>query len=160
MGVNPASAGFAGLLMNDGVMLQLPAFSRDAVLRALALAASARLGLPPMQVHDQLRTREALGSTAVGGGVAIPHTRLADLDRCAAMLARLPQPVDWQASDGEPVDIVVLLLSPASNSADHLKALARISRALRDAATLPALRTATSVAGVLAAVSGDASITA
>jgi PTS system nitrogen regulatory IIA component len=74
--------------------------------------------------------------------VAIPHTRLPNLASCAVIVARLPQPIDWQAADGEPVDILVLLLSPDDNGADHLKALARISRTLRDPATVPALRVA------------------
>jgi PTS system nitrogen regulatory IIA component len=160
MGIHATSTGFAGLLLPDGVIPQLPAFGRDAVLRALALAASAPLDQPAMLVHERLRTREALGSTAFGGGAAIPHARLSGLDQCVAMLARLPQPIDWQASDGQPVDIVVLLLSPDNNSADHLKALARISRTLRDPATLPALRAAADAAGLMAAIARDAPVTA
>jgi PTS system nitrogen regulatory IIA component len=160
MPLNAMSAGFVGLLLPDGVMAELPAFGREAVLRALALAASARLGLPAMLVHDRLRSREALGSTAFGGGAAIPHARLDGLDQSVAMLARLPQPIDWQASDGQPVDIVVLLLSPENNNADHLKALARISRTLRDPATVPALRAATTVPAMLAAIAGDVQVIA
>lgn len=154
------SAGFAGLLLPDGVIAELPAFGRDAVLRALALAASDRLGASALLVHDRLRAREALGSTAFGGGAAIPHARLDGLAQCAAMLARLPQPIDWQASDGQPVDIVVLLLSPEHNSADHLKALARISRTLRDPATVPALRAATTVPAMLTAIAGEIQVNA
>lgn len=160
MGQHATSAGFAGLLLPDGVMAELPAFGREAVLRALALAASARLDLPAFQLHERLRIREALGSTAFGGGAAIPHARLPGLNQCVAMLARLPQPIDWQASDGQPVDIVVLLLSPDNNSADHLKALARISRTLRDPATVPALRAAQDAAAMLAAIAGETRVTA
>lgn len=160
MGTQANGTGFAGLLLPDGVIPELPAFGRDAVLRALALAAAERLDQPAYLLHERLRTREALGSTAFGGGVAIPHARLPGLDRCAAMLARLPEPIDWQASDGQPVDMVVLLVSPETAGADHLKALARISRALRDPATLPALRAADSAAAMQAAIAGEAAVNA
>jgi PTS system nitrogen regulatory IIA component len=135
-------SGFAGLLLIDGVIPELPAFAKDAAVKSLAREAGDRLGLPWHVIHERLRTREALGATGFGGGVAIPHTRLPNLASCAVIVARLPQPIDWQAADGEPVDILVLLLSPDDNGADHLKALARISRTLRDPATVPALRAA------------------
>ncbi len=160
MGTQANGTGFAGLLLPDGVIPVLPAFGRDAVLRALALAAAERLDQPAYLLHERLRTREALGSTAFGGGVAIPHARLPGVDRCAAMLARLPEPIDWQASDGQLVDVVVLLVSPETAGADHLKALARISRALRDPATLPALRAADSAAAMQAAIAGEAAVNA
>lgn len=160
MGSAAASAGFSGLLLADGVIPRVAAFSRDAVLMALARHVEPQIGLPSLIIAEALRTRESLGSTSFGGGVAIPHARLAGLDRCHAAIARLPQPIDWQATDGEPVDMVVLLLSPEGQSTDHLKALARISRTLRDPATLPALRAAADAAAMRAAVTGDASVTA
>ena len=137
-----SGAGFADLLLQDGAIPVLPAFAKEAALKALAREAGARLDRPWLLIHERLRTREALGPTGFGGGVAIPHARLPGLSRCVALVARLPQSVDWQANDGEPVDILVLLLSPEDAGADHLKALARISRTLRDTATLPALRAA------------------
>jgi PTS system nitrogen regulatory IIA component len=137
-----SGAGFADLLLDDGAIPVLPAFAKDAALQALAREAGARLDIPWLLIHERLRTREALGATGFGGGVAIPHARLPGLAACVAMVARLPQPIDWQANDGEPVDMLVLLLSPEAAGADHLKALARISRTLRDPVSLPALRAA------------------
>lgn len=160
MGSAAQSAGFAGLLLANGIIPGLAAFSRDAVLMALARHAEAELGIPAIIVNEALRTREALGSTSFGGGVAIPHTRLAGLDQCQAALARLPQPIDWQSSDGEQVDVVVLLLSPETAGSDHLKALARISRTLRDPATLPAIRAAADAAAIRAIITGDTRVSA
>lgn len=147
-----SGAGFADLLLQNGVIPVLPALAKDAALKALAREAGARLDMPWLHIHERLRTREALGPTAFGGGAAIPHARLPGLDSCVALVAHLPQPVDWQANDGEPVDILVLLLSPEDAGADHLKALARISRTLRDPATLPALRAAVTGEAMLAAL--------
>lgn len=143
-------AGFADLLLPDGVIPELPALSRDAALQALAREAGSRLGQPWFRIHERLRTREALGSTAFGAGVAIPHTRLPGLAACAVLVARLPQPMDWQAADGAPVDLLVLLLSPETTGADHLKALARISRTLREPGLLLALRQAGDAPGMTA----------
>jgi nitrogen PTS system EIIA component len=145
-----SGAGFADLLLADGAIPALAAFGKDAALRALAREAGARLGMPWLLIHDRLRTREALGPTGFGGGVAIPHARLAGLKGCVALVARVPEPIDWQANDGEAVDILVLLLSPEDAGADHLKALARISRTLRDPVTLPALRAAETREAMLA----------
>jgi len=147
--------GFAGLVVADGVFPALPAFSRDAALLALARAAAGHIDAPALALQAMLVAREAAASTGVGGGAAIPHARLPGLPRPIVLLARLPTAIDWQAVDGEPVDILVLLLSPTKGDADHLKALARIGRTLRDPETLPALRSARSVALMLAAVSPD-----
>ncbi|WP_164156433.1 PTS sugar transporter subunit IIA [Sandarakinorhabdus rubra] len=147
-----SGAGFADLLVADGVIPLLPAFAKDAALKALARAAGDRLGTPWLMIHERLHIREQLGATGFGGGAAIPHARLPGLSGCVALVARLPQPIDWQATDGEPVDVLVLLLSPESAGADHLKALARISRTLRDPRTMPALRTADTAADMMAAL--------
>lgn len=152
--------GFAGLVMDGGVIPALPALAKDAALLALARHAADRLGQSALAIHERLRTREALGSTGFGGGAAIPHARLPGLPACAALVARLPEPIDWGAVDGEPVDVLVLLLSPEDAGADHLKALARISRCLRDPATLPALRAARDAGAMLAALASDTSIPA
>jgi PTS system nitrogen regulatory IIA component len=148
----PNSVGFAGLLLPDGVMSTLPAFSREAALKAMAREAGARLGLPWLTIHERLHTREALGSTAFGGGVAIPHARVPGLAGCAVLVARLPDAIDWQAADGTPVDLLVLLLSPEDAGSDHLKALARISRTLRDPDMLHDLRSAPDAAAMRAAL--------
>lgn len=155
-----SGAGFAGLLLPDGVIPSLPAFAKDAALKALSREAGERLGLPWMTIYERLRTREALGATGFGGAAAIPHARLANLPTCAVLVARLPQPIDWQAMDGELVDVLVLLLSPEGAGADHLKALARISRTLRDTAFLPALRAAGSVSAMQTVLASDVTVSA
>ena len=152
--------GFAGLLAADRVIPVLPAFAKDAALLALARHAADVLGHPALLIHERLRTREALGATGFGGGAAIPHARLPGLTACVAIVARLPQPIDWGAVDGELVDALVLLLSPESAGAEHLKALARISRTLRDPATLPALRAAHDADAMLAVLGGDIAVAA
>jgi PTS system nitrogen regulatory IIA component len=86
--------------------------------------------------------RERLGSTGVGRGVAIPHGKLAKLDRLVGLFARLDKPIDFEALDGEPVDLIFLLLAPEGAGADHLKALARIARLLRDEKIAEQLRAA------------------
>ena len=154
------SPGFAGLVVEGGVIPSLSALSKDAALLALARVAGDATGLSALQIHERLCTREALGPTGFGGGAAIPHARLSGLSACVALLARLPQPIDWGAVDGEPVDIIVLLLSPEGAGADHLKALARISRTLRDPATLPALRAADDALSMMAVLAGEAAIAA
>ncbi|MEY2883598.1 MAG: IIA-like nitrogen-regulatory protein PtsN, partial [Pseudomonadota bacterium] len=103
-------------------------------------------------ILERVRERETLGSTGFGGGAAIPHARIPGLDQVVVVLARLVVPVDYGALDGDPVDIAVLLLSPEGAGADHLKALARISRALRDPAVLDAIRAAGDADALLQAV--------
>jgi PTS system nitrogen regulatory IIA component len=89
-------------------------------------------GRPEREILDVLMQRERLGSTAIGSGIAIPHGKLPKLDRLFGLFARLDRPIDFEALDGQPVDLIFLLLAPANAGADHLKALARIARLLRD----------------------------
>lgn len=144
--------GFAGLVAPGGCIPALSALSRDAALLGLAHAAAAMTGLPVLGIRDRLLAREAAGSTACGSGAAIPHARVPGIATCMALVARLPSPIEWHAVDGLPVDLLVLLLSPPDNDSDHLKALARISRSLRDADTLAALRAAGTADAMLAAI--------
>jgi len=148
--------GFADLLVADGVIIDMAVAGKDALLRALCTAAADALDLPASLVLERVRTREALGSTGFGHGAAIPHARIEGLARCAVLLARLHAPIDYGALDGDPVDVVVLLLSPEDAGADHLKALARISRTLRDPAVMAQLRAAESVAALQGAIAGAA----
>ncbi|MEI6484693.1 MAG: PTS sugar transporter subunit IIA [Sphingomonadales bacterium] len=157
---NSVQPGFASLVMADGLIADLPAFSKEAALMVLARRAGELLGQPVPLIHERLRTREALGTTGFGGGAAIPHARLPGLEGCVAMVARLSQPIDWGTIDGDPVDVLVLLLSPETSGADHLKALARISRSLRDPATVPALRAATTAEAMRVAIGGDVTVSA
>jgi PTS system nitrogen regulatory IIA component len=135
--------GFADLVADDGILCDADFVGKDDLLTGLAGAAAAATGLSPALVLERLRTREALGSTGFGQGAAIPHARIEGLRHIVVIVARLRHGVDYAALDGEPVDIAVLLLSPEGAGADHLKALARISRVLRDPAGLAAIRAAT-----------------
>ena len=99
-------------------------------------------GLDERKIFEILLQRERLGSTGIGHGVAIPHGKLPKIERIFGLFARLDKPIDFEALDGEPVDLVFLLLAPESAGADHLKALALIARLLRDSNNARKLRSA------------------
>jgi PTS system nitrogen regulatory IIA component len=143
---------FAELLSGDSVIPCLHARDKAEALSGLARLAGQITGLAPSLILERVREREALGSTGFGQGVAIPHARIASLNAVSVVFARLSAAVDYGALDGEPVDLVVLLLSPESCGADHLKALARISRTLRNRDILSALRAAPDAEAMRAAV--------
>jgi len=128
------------LLSPDAVIASLKATSKKQALQELAKHAAGLTGLAERRIFDVLLERERLGSTGVGHGVAIPHARMAELDRLFGLFARLEAPIDFDAVDEQPVDLIFLLLAPESAGADHLKALARISRLLRDKASCAKLR--------------------
>lgn len=130
------------LLKPEGVYASLRVKNKKQALRELASRAAQITGLDERQVFDTLLQRERLGSTAVGRGIAIPHARVLGLDDIATVFAQLDEPIDFEAPDGEPVDLVFVLLAPEHAGADHLKALARMSRVLRDPLTLEKLRAA------------------
>lgn len=128
------------LISTDSVVARLPAKSKKQVLQALSAHAARLTDLPERDIFDTLLQREKLGSTGVGRGVAIPHGKLAGLPQILGIFARLEKPVDFESVDREPVDLVFLLLAPESAGADHLKALARISRLLREPTSIEKLR--------------------
>lgn len=128
------------LVMPDAVIPALHANGKKQVLQELAAKAAELTGQDERAVHEILLQRERLGSTGVGNGIAIPHGKLAKLDRLFGLFARLDHPIDFEALDGQPVDLVFLLLAPESAGADHLKALARIARLLRDSSVADRLR--------------------
>jgi PTS system nitrogen regulatory IIA component len=134
----------ADFLDCDAIKTALPGGNKRSLLQQLANLAAQRIDLDPGVILSSLNEREQLGSTGFGQGVAIPHARIEGLDRIYGLFARLGEPVDYKAIDGRAVDLVFLLLSPADAGADHLKALASISRVTRDAATLERLRGARS----------------
>ncbi len=146
------AAGFADLV--EATCLDFAVASKDALFERLCAAAAGAAGLETSAILERVREREALGSTGFGNGAAIPHARLAGLPRVMCVAARLAMPVDYRALDGQPVDIAVLLLSPEGAGADHLKALARISRSLRSPATLAMMRAAPDAAAFRAAIGG------
>lgn len=129
-----------GILTPDSVLPSLHVTSKKQALHELAKRASAITGIGERAIFDTLVERERLGSTGVGRGVAIPHGKLASLDRVYGVFARLTRPIDFDAVDEHPVDLMFLLLAPEGAGADHLKALARVSRLLRDDGMLDRLR--------------------
>jgi len=123
----------ADIVAPDGIILDLKSCnSRRQVLKELSQQAAAMLGIEPQHLLDALLERERLGTTGIGHGIAIPHARLPGIDRLVGLFARLEQPVDFESLDDQPSDLIFLLLAPDSADADSLKALARISRLLRD----------------------------
>jgi PTS system nitrogen regulatory IIA component len=128
------------LITTDAVLPELKANSKKQVLQALAERAAALTGQDEKLVLERVLEREKIGSTGVGGGVAIPHARLPGLDRIVGLFAQLARPVDYESVDEQPVDLVFLMLAPEGAGADHLKALARIARVLREPAVVTRLR--------------------
>ena len=115
----------------SAIRTSLTAREKRGLLQRLAQAAASQLDMDAGTIADALLEREALGSTGFGGGVAIPHGKLEGLDRVYGLVARLDQPLDYDAIDKMPVDIVFLILSPPDAGADHLRALAAVSRVAR-----------------------------
>jgi nitrogen PTS system EIIA component len=124
----------------DAVRAPLKATSKKRLLQELADLAGAVYGVSSNSVYKALLERETLGPTGVGRGVAIPHARFGGVDRVLGLFVRLEKPVDFEAIDRQPVDLVFTLLAPESAGADHLKALARVSRTLRSEAVCSKLR--------------------
>jgi PTS system nitrogen regulatory IIA component len=128
----------------EAIRVDLAAGNKRQLLNQLAQIAAGRLSLDPSQIADAIAERERLGSTGFGGGVAIPHGKLDKLDRVYAMVVRLAAPIDYKAIDGQPVDLVFMLLSPPNAGAEHLKALAAVSRLVRHGGIVEKLRGARS----------------
>ena len=136
----------AELISPQQVVAGLRVGSKRELLRELAKRAAKALAVPQAELETALGAREEMGSTGTGQGVAVPHARLAQLDRFYGLFARLAQPIDFQSVDELPVDLVFLLLSPEKGGNDHLAALAAISRRLRDPAVANSLRSADNAA--------------
>lgn len=143
------------LLSPDLVLVDVAASSKKALFQQLAAVAGPALSLDPATLAAALAERERLGSTGFGGGVAIPHARIPGVERIALMVMRLARPIDFAAVDDEPVDIVVAMFSPPDAGAEHLKALARVSRRFRDAAFVDKLRGAGSRDAFYALLTAD-----
>ena len=122
----------ADLITPQRVVAQLRATNKKQALQELARRAAAMTGIEERTIYDVLIERERLGSTGIGMGIGIPHGRLSGLDTLCGIFARLDRPVPFDAIDDQPVDLIFLLLAPEGAGADHLKALARVSRLLRD----------------------------
>jgi len=133
----------AEILKPDAVLCDVKAKSKKQLLTELATLAAKKTGLDATMVLDALIERERLGTTGIGFGVALPHTRLAKLNKIFCGFAT-SEPVDFDSVDNKPVDLAFILLVPESAGADHLKALARLSRLLKNTETVTALREASS----------------
>jgi len=140
------------LLMPTDVMIDVRVSNKRVLLEEFAARAAASLGLPADRVAPCLLKREELGSTGIGRGVAIPHARLPDVQRPYGLLAKLNQPVEFDAIDGQAVDLVFVLLLPAAAEHEVLAALALVARTLRSPDTLARLRAAKDAAGLYAAI--------
>ena len=137
--------GIGELLVRDGVVLKSGASSKRQALHTVASVAGHALGLDEGRVFEALLEREALGSTGLGSGVAVPHARLEGLDRVRAVFVRLDTPVAYDAVDERPVDLLYALFAPPREGAEHLRALAAVSRALRSSEMREQLRQARTV---------------
>lgn len=138
----------------DAVDDSLNASSKKALLQQLAVVAARQTGIDQKVIAAALNEREKTGSTGFGAGVAIPHGRLAGLTGIVGWFARLAVPLQYQSVDHLPVDLVFMLLSPPDAGADHLKVLARVSRAMRDKQVLAKLRGARSKDAIYAVLTG------
>lgn len=145
---------FSDIIAPDGVDAALTATSKKSLFSQLSAAGARVTGLDAKDILLVLNEREKVGSTGFGGGVAIPHGRLPGISRVAGYFARLTAPLQYQSVDLLPVDMVFLLLSPPDAGADHLKVLARVSRALRDKQILAKLRGARSRDAIYALLTG------
>ncbi|AIT07385.1 MULTISPECIES: PTS sugar transporter subunit IIA [Sphingomonas] len=146
---------FSDLLRPEAVYEGVAVAHKKALFTQLCTAADA-LGLDGRLAAERLAAREKLGSTGFGGGVAIPHARLPDLSGVTGVFMRLAQPIEFDAVDDLPVDLVFMLVSPVDAGAEHLKALARVSRRLRDRTFLAKLRGAGSRDALYALFTADA----
>ncbi len=129
------------LLTRDGILPSLKAHTKKHLLEAIAEHAEPLTGLKSRVIFDALLQRERLGSTGIGNGIAIPHGKFEGLRRLVGLFARLDKPIDFDALDGQPVDLVFVLLAPEDAGADHLKGLAKVARVLRNPAITAKVRT-------------------
>jgi PTS system nitrogen regulatory IIA component len=144
------------LISPDAIFPALKAKSKKQALHELAQKAAGLTGLEERSIYDTLLQREGLGSTGVGRGIAIPHGRLPALHKIVSVFARLQEPIAFASLDGEPVDLIFLLLAPEHAGADHLKALARISRLLREPSSIERLRASQDRAAIYSVLTASA----
>ncbi|MGB8274793.1 MAG: PTS IIA-like nitrogen regulatory protein PtsN [Alphaproteobacteria bacterium] len=144
------------LITPKTVVANLKATSKKQALQELSKRMAELTGLPERDIFDVLLERERLGTTGVGMGIAIPHGKLPGLKRLYGMFAKLERPIDFEAIDEQPVDLIFLLLAPETAGADHLKALARISRLLRNKAICEKLRGTDNSDALYALISDEA----
>lgn len=145
----------ADILQPEGIIPALRVHTKKQLLLELASTASKSTGIPEREIFDVVLQRERLGSTGVGAGIAIPHGKLKTLTKITGVFARLESPVDFESLDDQPVDLVFMLLAPEGAGADHLKALSRIARALRDQDLVARLRSSDTVPAIEACLNQE-----
>ncbi len=138
------------LISPDFVFAQMKAAGKKQVLQELSEKAAVLTGIAPERIFETLHEREQLGSTGMGNGMAIPHGHLDGVKTMTGIFAQLATPIDFEAIDEQPVDLIFLLLAPLGAGADHLKALARVSRLLRNQSLRDKLRAAEDAAALYA----------
>lgn len=138
----------------DDVFLDVAASSKPGVLRFVAGKAGAALGISSDDIYDALATRETLGSTGIGSGIAMPHAQISGISQPFALMVRLSRPIDFEAIDEEPVDVICLILTPSGEQSQYLRLLAQFARQLRSAEVVGAIRSAREAGRVLEAVTG------
>lgn len=143
------------LIDSKSILPALKANSKKQLLQLLSEAAARSTGIPEREIFDTILQRERLGSTGVGNGIAIPHGKLTGIQHITGVFARLEVPVDFEALDDQPVDLVFLLLAPEGAGADHLKALSRIARVLRDEDIVAKIRDTSDVAAIYSFLAGQ-----
>ena len=136
------------LLKPDAVMAALRVNGKKQALQEMSERAALVSGLTAREIFDALLQRERLGSTGIGNGVAIPHGKLAKVKRIFGIFARLERPIDFEALDGAPVDLMFLLVAPESAGADHLKALAQVARMFREPSLIAKVRATRDASGL------------
>jgi nitrogen PTS system EIIA component len=146
------------MLTVDGIDAALTVSNKKALFQQIGASASRLTGIPARDIVTSVSEREKLGSTGFGGGIAIPHGKIEGLSRVFGYFARLTAPIDFQSVDTLPVDLVFLILSPPDAGADHLKALASVSRTLRDRDIVAKLRGARSRDAIFALLAGVESV--
>ena len=145
------------ILLPEAVYSPLRVHSKKRLFQEISQATADRLLMQPETVLSVLMERETLGPTGVGHGVALPHARLTDIDRVVGVFLRLEKPMDFGAADRQPVDLVFGLFAPANDGVEHLKALALVSRTLRNPATCAKLRSNTNPAALHAILTAEES---
>jgi PTS system nitrogen regulatory IIA component len=148
------------VLTPNAILPALKGVSKKQILHELASFAAGLAHLSESDVFEALLQRERLGSTGMGHGIAIPHGKMPKLNHLFGIFARLEKPVDFEALDGEPVDLIFLLLAPEGAGADHLKALSRVARALRDPAIAHKLRRSHDASALYALLTQEQTATA
>ena len=148
------------LITPDHVIARMRATSKKQALQELARRSAEVSGLEQREIFDILLERERLGTTGIGRGIAIPHGKHDRLNGLVGVFARIEKAIDFDAVDGEPVDLLFLLLAPPSAGADHLKALAKVSRTLRDQTICTQLRGCEDADGIYALLAGTSTLNA